>query len=819
MIIRNFTEYFQATKLKNYLDMPYKLRTIFAMILLIGLIVPASVQAQRVGLVLSGGGAKGLYHVGVIRALEENRIPIDYVSGTSMGSIVAGMYAAGYTPEEMTEICTSGQIEQWMTGRIDERYRHYYKEIDQTGSLVSVRLNLSREVRDSLAEVRRAQREMGVEQKDKRTLELPSALIASDQVEMALIGYFMSATVASGGNFDSLMVPFRCVAADMVERRGVVFKSGDLGEAIRASISIPLVFNPVEKDSMLLYDGGLFDNFPWRALEEEFAPDFFIGSKCTSGSTIPDATDLVDQAITLMMNPTDYELPEGRSLMIERPFTGDVSMFDFDRAEYIIECGYRDAMEQMPKLLEAIERREDSTALATRREAFRARCPELIFNEIEVSGLSPEQTQYINDQLGMSRNARGRSRRDTTAVEYTFDELRDRYFTVLSDGDVRGQYPKVSYNDSTSRFAVDLSLTAKSNNRVLFGGNISSTALNQAYIGFEHRRIGRTANRYSANVYLSPMHTFTNVGGHIEFLYRRPLFIDFSANFMMLNYYQNNNGSLANFRSTTYAKTNDHYASFSFGAPMSRKSVLKLTLNGGGDIFRYFQGEGYTSEDILDKTTFPFAALQLGFDRNDLNRLMYPNRGLSQQISAIAVGGSESYYAGTSGYELGLSDSSHHRYWFGARFTREQYFGLPSVPWFSFGYLIDATYTTHPNFTNRYASNMTAPAFTPTPHSRIVYLDEYRAHSFVGAGLIPIFEFSRNLYLRLSGYVFYPQHDRFFAESERLRYILDASLVYQTFIGPVSISLSKYDTSHENSNWFISFNLGFAMFSKRGLFY
>ena len=106
--------------------MPYKLRTIFTLILLFACVTLAPARAQRVGLVLSGGGAKGLYHVGVIRALEENAIPIDYVAGTSMGSIVAGMYAAGYTPEEMTELCTSGQIEQWMTGRIDDRYRLYY---------------------------------------------------------------------------------------------------------------------------------------------------------------------------------------------------------------------------------------------------------------------------------------------------------------------------------------------------------------------------------------------------------------------------------------------------------------------------------------------------------------------------------------------------------------------------------------------------------------------------------------------------------------------------------------------------------------------
>ena len=113
---------------------------------------------------------------------------------------------------------------------------------------------------------------------------------------------------------------------------------------------------------------------------------------------------------------------------------------------------------------------------------------------------------------------------------------------------------------------------------------------------------------------------------------------------------------------------------------------------------------------------------------------------------------------------------------------------------------------------------MTAPAFTPTPHSHIVYMDEYRADTFLGVGIIPIIEFSPNFYLRMSGYMFYPEHDSRIPSSERLRYIFDASLVYQSRIGPVSLSLSKYD-SRQRSNWFISFNFGFAMFANKGLFY
>lgn len=780
--------------------MKYKLLSILASIILLGL--PA--RAQKVGLVLSGGGAKGLYHIGIIRALEENGIPIDYVSGTSMGSIVAGMYAAGFSPEEMIEICRSGQVQQWMSGKIDERYKLYYKHMYPNGAIISVRLNMQR---DSLTGRRR--RPAGGE----TGIELPASLIPSDQIDMAFTGYFTPATVASGGDFDSLMVPFRCVAADMIHRRPVVMRSGDLGRSIRASMSIPLVFKPVRQDSMLLYDGGIYDNFPWKPLEEDFAPDFFIGGKCTDGSAVPDENSMMDQAFSLIMNPTDYDLPEGRSVMIERPFTGEATMFDFQKADYIIECGYRDAMEKMPQILAAVGRRVSAEEIAVKREAFRERCPQLIFDEYDIHGLDEAQTEYIRDYMALDKPSRRKQQ-----TQYGFEQLQEEYFKVLSDGDVIGDYPRVHYKDSTGRFAVDLNLSIKSNYKLMFGGNISSTALNQAYIGFEYNDIGRTANRFFTNIYLSPMHTFFNAGGRIEFSFRRPMFFDFSAHFNILNYHQNNNGSLANYRNTTYAKSLDDYLSLALGMPVSRKGAVELQINGGGDIYRYFQREGYTSDDKYDKTTFPFIGASIDYNRNSLNRLMYPNRGLRQSLSGIFVGGSERYYPGTSGQELGQKRSERHRHWFGARFTREQYFEIPSIKWFSFGYMLDAVVTTHPDFYNRFAANMTAPSFTPTPHSRIVYLDEYRANAFVAGGLIPTFEFAPNLYLRLSGYVFYPEHDSFMTDNSRLRYILDASMVYQSIIGPVSLSLSKYDSSRRG-NWFLSFNFGYAIFARRGIFY
>lgn len=209
--------------------------------------VPAlgGVHAQSVGVVMSGGGAKGLYHIGVLEALEENGIPIDYVAGTSMGSIVAALYAAGYSPSEMREIVASGVVKEWVSGRIDPNYMPYYRQVGRVPSFFRLRLDFRNT-------------EPG------KRFRIPTNLISSTPVDMALLELLAPATAAAGGDFDNLMVPFLCVASDMNAREGVVLRDGDLGEAVRSSMSIPLVFKPMKIDSMLLYDGGIYDNFPWR---------------------------------------------------------------------------------------------------------------------------------------------------------------------------------------------------------------------------------------------------------------------------------------------------------------------------------------------------------------------------------------------------------------------------------------------------------------------------------------------------------------------------------------------------------------------------
>ena len=762
------------------------LRGIITLILLLSATLAS---AQRVGLVLSGGGAKGLYHIGVIKALEENGIPIDYVSGTSMGAIIAGLYAIGYTPEQMAEIFESNQIKYWMSGKIEDKYIYYFKQRRPNAAMITLRIDFRNPQRIA-------------------KLQLPTSLIQSNTLDLAFVEFFSGPSAQCGGDFDKLFVPFRCIATDAAARKEVVYRGGDLGKAIRASMTIPLVFRPIKQDSTLLYDGGIYNNFPWQVLQEDFKPDILIGSKCVEGNSKPKEDNPMEQILALTMMHTDYDLPSDEDILIDHTFD-DVTTLDFSKAAYVIDRGYQDAMAKMPQIFERVVRRADTTELDLRRAAYRMSLPKLVFDKYEISGMGKKQTQYMKRILQLDKKLEEQKLFD-------FDQFRSEYFKMLSEGEIEGDFPDVAYNDTTKSFQLDLHLRTKPSLKLMFGGNISSTSMNQAYVGVEYRRLGRNMHTYNFDGYFSALYSSVFVGGRNDFFWKIPFAVDYGFYYNYYNFFKSDFGMLSKHNDLSFAKQGDLHLTAGLSMPTDRFQAFSMRFNIGRENFRYFQSTGHSDDDVMDQSRFPFLGVKLELARNNLNYLMYPTRGLRQSISAIYVSGLEYYTPGT--FAPTADRVEENRYWFGARFTREQYFRI--AKWFSLGYLVDGVITTHPSFSNEYATNISSPAFQPTPHSRLVYLKDFRSKSFIGGGIIPTFEFGPRFYLKNSVYAFLPEDaNKSTADvRKRLRYIFNSSLVYQTHIGPISLTLSKYDatTSH---NWFLTCNFGFMLFNGSGLFY
>lgn len=752
---------------------------------------PKKVQKGGVGVVMSGGGAKGLYHIGVLQALEENGIPIDYVAGTSMGSIIGAMYASGYSPAEMRHLANSGVIEQWVSGRIaPSTYMPYYRQVGNSPSFINLWLDLS--------------------SKDNK-FQLPRNLISSTQIDMALLELFEPASTAARGDFDRLMVPFLCVAADMNQREALTITSGSLPEAVRASMSIPIAFKPVKRGEEVLYDGGLFDNFPWRPLDQKHSPSLLIGSICTAGNVEPDVEgDLMDQVLLLAMSKTDYTLPEGRSVTIRRAVK--VGMLDFSAAEEVIESGYQDALAAIPSIREQVAEQWTQEQYEERRVAFKQKCPPLIFNNYEIVGLPEHQTAYVRDYLRADLHGRDRQR------QMNFDHLRNNLYRILVTGDYQmEQMPEIGYDSIRERYAFTTHLKARPNFKLTIGGNISSTAFNQAYIGLNYRTFGRTAKQLGANLYLGPTYTWGTLGGRIDFYLNDPFYLTFGYTFATENYRHGSFGRITDIDNTLAVRQSESFGSLGLGFRVTHRSLTELEVHGGHTNYHY---QSAADPLELDHSRYHFFASKIGIKRNTFDKYLYPTRGSNLELSAIYVGGRDKYRPlGKGRFNPGTN-----REWYGARFTYAKLFDMPRTSWFSLGVSLDAVYTSHPDFTTLGATLMTLPAYEPIPHARKVFMPDFVAKRFVAGGVNPTFDLMPNFFLRTGFYAMYRNRNNYTEgvlvgwEDRRLHFITEASLVYHTPIGPVNLSLIKYDLESWK-NMYLMFNFGYPIFAPKATFY
>ena len=320
------------------------LLVLFALLFAIPLLAQDSLstrQRPRVGLVLAGGGARGASFIGVLKYLEELDIPIDYVVGSSMGSIVGGIYALGYSPDEMAEIISSVQWEKYVGNHID---RHCYSADlrERYGTqVVNVPFNVKGLFKKGFIPAVFS--------------ELPIAYVNNKELENLFNE--LSQGYQDSISFDSLPVPFACVATDIVAGKEVVLHSGSLPKAIRASMAIPVVFSPVVIDGKLLYDGGLINIFPSDVLREMGA-DIIIGIEFSNekyffGNEIPTASTLFDYIYNFVIHPKRDENKKLCDILI-KPNTAEFGPFSFTSKaiDTLVNRGYQAASQNRATLLQ-----------------------------------------------------------------------------------------------------------------------------------------------------------------------------------------------------------------------------------------------------------------------------------------------------------------------------------------------------------------------------------------------------------------------------------------------------------------------------------
>lgn len=285
-------------------------------------------ERMKVGVVLSGGGAKGAAHIGVLKAIEEAGIPIDYIAGTSMGAVIGGLYAVGYTSAQLDSII-KGQDWNLVLSDKPARKKQTLKERDFSGKyLLSVPL-----IKTTKPEV--------------------SGLIRGENLNNLLSR--LTICYHDSVDFNQLPIPFACVATNIIDGKEVVFHNGVLAVCIRASMSIPGVFTPVKKDSMILVDGGLVNNYPVD-VARDMGADIIIGSTVQTDrletKNITNVADILSQLINISTRAKFDDNIEDSDLHFQID-TEDFSTMDFkpDVIDSMIHRGWDTAHEQWDKLM------------------------------------------------------------------------------------------------------------------------------------------------------------------------------------------------------------------------------------------------------------------------------------------------------------------------------------------------------------------------------------------------------------------------------------------------------------------------------------
>jgi len=307
-----------------------RIRKTFLPFALVG-ILAAHTPAQempprpRVGLAFSGGGAKGFAHIGVLKVLEELGLPIDCITGTSMGSVIGGLYAIGYTTDSLTALARRKDWPQFFNDAATRR------DLPMEEKLWDGRYFATFPIR-------------------KGNVQLPGGLVAGQKISALLSRLTWS--VHHLTDFRELPIPFACVATDLETGEAVTLDHGFLPEAIRASIAIPTVFTPVKLNNRLLVDGGLTRNLPAvdvRQLGADIVIGVDVGAPLSSEEKLNSFFSIIDQISSFRAAEINTVQRQSCDILITPELTG-LTAGSFDRADTLIKRGEMAARRLLPRL-------------------------------------------------------------------------------------------------------------------------------------------------------------------------------------------------------------------------------------------------------------------------------------------------------------------------------------------------------------------------------------------------------------------------------------------------------------------------------------
>lgn len=739
--------------------------------------------SQKVGLVLSGGGAAGFAHIGVIKALEDNNIPIDYITGTSAGSLVGAMYAIGMTPEQMMHYIQSEEFVKMTKGELSMNKKFLLQRQVDDPSLIEIPFTI----------------------KNILSNTLPTNLVRPYALDFEMLKNLGTVGAMCGGDFDRLFIPFRCVASDISKKESVVFSKGNLNEAVRASLTYPFYINPIRVDGKLLFDGGLYNNFPSNVMYYDFHPDFIIGSTVTDNAAPPMEDNLISQVTNMLMNHSDFSIPCENSLIL-KPHT-TIGTFNFEQVEQAILAGYEETINNMDKIKAAIQNRVSTTEIHKRRTEFKNQTKEPIISSVNLN---------VNDRFSfISKSIYRKNERKPL----TIGRLEKRFFRLTEMDHIAYLYPTLTLK-SDSTFNLHLNVKEAKRFKLEVGGHFSSRPVNIGYIALNYYHLNRNAWHVKAESSFGKFHSSARLAIDFQPAFKFPVVL---TPYFILNRYDFYRSSTTFFENIqpSFLIQSEFFGGLKIKSPIGNKATFEIDVRGLENKDSYYIDNQFSISDTADYTKFTGWSTILSIEKNTLNRKQFANSGTLIRFSARYIGGWELTRPGsTSNSQYVQTEKNHNWINFRARYTT--FFLNKKI--FHLGVDALGVLNSQSLFSNYKASILAMTAFAPIPDMETYFLQEYRSPQYVGAGLNAIFSPLKFLDIRLEAYYFQPfktiqlNDDGTFQYSKLFkgeRYLASGSVIYHSPVGPVRFTMNYFHRS--NHPFAFQFSFGYLLFNERSI--
>jgi len=337
------------------------------------------ISTPKIGLVLSGGGAKGFAHVGVLKAIEEAGLQLDYIGGTSMGAAVGALYASGYKAQQVDSIIMAIDFSEVLTDKIHRKYNSFFDKKNEDKYLLSLPI------------------------KKGFKLDFPIAISRGQNTYNVLSELYHPVDHIT--DFSKLPIPFFCIATNIETGKQVEINRGSLALAIRSSASLPTLLRPSKIDSITVIDGGISNNFPIDKMREKDI-DYIIGVDVQGNlkkvKNLDSALKVIDQIISFQLYGKEFLEKEKINLYIH-PKVNQFGLVDFDKKRVIIDEGYKAAKEQINqlRLLAKQQKKEktESPKIETDYTKYR-------INKINISGSKNYSQKYTRGRLKIEKGTK-----------------------------------------------------------------------------------------------------------------------------------------------------------------------------------------------------------------------------------------------------------------------------------------------------------------------------------------------------------------------------------------------------------------------------